>query len=94
MRGAELGEELEQRGTDAGVRAGQHDALAFVAVGVAHRLPFLRGRSRGSAQRLASGSNGPRPIWSRIVTTVGLVMLRRCQLAPSTTSVCPEMKRA
>ena len=31
---------------------------------------------------------------SRTVMTSGLVRLRRCQLAPSTTSVWPEMKRA
>ena len=44
--------------------------------------------------RPPSGSNGPRPIWSRTVTTGGFVSVRRCQLAPSTTSVWPEMKRA
>ena len=40
------------------------------------------------------GSKGPLPIWSRTVTTGGLVSERRCQLAPSTTSVWPEMNRA
>ena len=35
----------------------------------------------------ASSENGPRPIWSRIVTTGGFVIDRRCQFAPSTTSV-------
>ncbi len=40
------------------------------------------------------GANGPRPICSRTVTTGGFVIDRRCQFAPSTTSVCPEMKRA
>ncbi|MBM4269427.1 MAG: hypothetical protein FJ144_22940 [Deltaproteobacteria bacterium] len=38
-------------------------------------------------------SNGPLPICSRIGTTVGFVIERRCQFAPSTTSVWPEMKR-
>ena len=41
-----------------------------------------------------AGSNGPRPIWSRTVTTGALVSVRRCQFAPSTARVCPEMKRA
>ena len=39
-------------------------------------------------------SNGPRPICSRTGTTVGLVSERRCQLAPSTTRVCPLTNRA
>jgi len=34
-----------------------------------------------------SSVNGPRPICSRIVTTGGFVIDRRCQFAPSTTSV-------
>ena len=34
-----------------------------------------------------SAPNGPRPIWSRTVTTGGFVRVRRCQFAPSTTSV-------
>jgi hypothetical protein len=38
--------------------------------------------------------NGPFPIWSRTLTTGGFVSERRCQFAPSTTRVCPEMKRA
>ncbi len=48
-------------------------------------------RGRGSQ---VSSANGPRPICSRMVTTGGFVIERRCQFAPSTTSVCPEMKRA
>ena len=43
---------------------------------------------------VTQASNGPLPIWSRTVTTGGLVSDRRCQFAPSTTSVCPEMNRA
>ena len=40
-----------------------------------------------SRLRLRHSSKSPRPIWSRTVTTGGLVSVRRCQLAPSTTSV-------
>ena len=38
-------------------------------------------------RRQPSSENGPRPIWSRTLTTAGLVNERRCQFAPSTTSV-------
>ena len=44
-------------------------------------------------RRRCQASKGPRPSWSRTVTTGGLVIERRNQLAPSTTSVCPEMNR-
>ena len=50
--------------------------------------------SRRAARTARHPSNGPLPIWSRTVTTGGLVRERRCQFAPSTTSVWPEMKRA
>src|ERR1700722_14330504 len=36
---------------------------------------------------VAPGSKGSRPICSRTVTNGGLVSVRRCQFAPSTTSV-------
>ena len=61
-------------------------------VGFLHPDERVRPAHRDPAS--GSGSNGGRPIWSRTVTTGGLVRLRRCQLAPSTTSTCPEMKRA
>ena len=45
--------------------------------------------SPSSAPIGSGGRTGPLPIWSRTVTTGGLVSERRCQLAPSTTSVWP-----
>jgi hypothetical protein len=57
-------------------------------------LPTRVARAVLPARVAHSAENGPLPICSRTVTTGGFVKLRRCQLAPSTTSVCPEMKRA
>ena len=54
----------------------------------------VQARGIGLSYRAGAGSNGPRPIWSRTVITVGFVKVRRCQLAPSTTRVCPEMNLA
>ena len=72
-----------------GLRAPQlGEDLVRRPVGVGVRVVDVDGRRHGYA------SNGPRPIWSRTVTTGGLVSERRCQFAPSTTSVWPEMKRA
>jgi hypothetical protein len=46
-----------------------------------------------SGSQLPLSEKGPLPICSRTVVTGGLVSVRRCQLAPSTTSACPEMNR-
>ena len=51
-------------------------------------------RCRGAPGQDPSRLNGPLPIWSRMLITGGFVIDRRCQFAPSTTRVCPEMKRA
>ena len=88
----------------AGVRVGGEvvgeDALAHPLEPPAEVAPGLAVDDARVARALLpsrvahSAENGPLPICSRTVTTGGFVKLRRCQLAPSTTSVCPEMKRA
>ena len=51
------------------------------------RSVFRAGAAAADAQ--GSSANAPRPICSRMVTTGGFVIERRCQFAPSTTSVWP-----
>ena len=61
---------------------------------LAHAGLLSRGCSGGAAQagRGTGGSpNGPRPSCSRMGVNGGCTVWRRCQLAPSTTSECPEM---
>ena len=71
---------------------GVEEALDLVLVALA---PRRQGPVHPSGRRgRGHGWKGPLPIWSRTVTTSGLVRLRRCQLAPSTTRVWPEMNRA
>ena len=61
-----------------------------------HPVPFTS--AAGVAARTSRperhGWKAPLPIWSRTVTTAGFVRLRRCQFAPSTTRVWPEMNLA
>jgi probable F420-dependent oxidoreductase len=67
---------------------------AYRSIRPAGRFDRLAANPGAGARGAQVLPNGPRPICSRTGTTVGLVSERRCQLAPSTTSVCPLMKRA
>ena len=58
------------------------------------RLRSAGPRSQRCPLRTQSRVKGPLPNWSRIGSKTGMAMLRRCQLAPSTTSVSPVMNAA
>ena len=60
---------------------------------VSRRLESLGPARRDNGVARYQGVNDPRPIWVLTGTTGGLVSTRLCQLAPSTTSVWPEMNR-
>ena len=98
----DLSEGVRRRGPPCGPPAGAPDGPQEAQVRL--RPPPLRlaRPNRGIAaptplkpgpRRRCQASKGPRPSWSRTVTTGGLVIERRNQLAPSTTNVCPEMNR-
>ena len=101
-----LGEDLADGGIDGAVVA---DDLAggsykLVELGLVLAAFRLEGALHAAACGWTGGDVGlgghwlrlkaSLPIWSRTVWTGGLVRRRRCQLAPSTTRVCPEMNRA